>query len=103
MGHLSLVTSLDEWRALKARHKLTTPAEEELVLQGQRLWLMPQELVYIPIKFQAWQHGAVRLDDAAAAADAPLPAPGSMPAKELAALPIARRTIQLSVLNVRQG
>ena len=53
MGHLSLVTSLDEWRALKARHKLSTPAEEELVLQGQRLWLMPQELVYIPIKFQA--------------------------------------------------
>ena len=73
------------------------------MLQGQRLWLMPQELVYIPIKFQAWQHGAVRLDDAAAAADAPLPAPGSMPAKELASLPIARRTIQLSVLNVRQG
>ena len=24
MGHLSLVTSLDEWRALKARHKLST-------------------------------------------------------------------------------
>ena len=102
MGHLSLVTSLDEWRALKARHKLSTPAEEELVLQGQRLWLMPQELVYIPIKFQAWQHGAVRLDDAGAAEHAPLPAPGSMPAKELAALPIARRTIQLSVLNVKQ-
>ena len=71
------------------------------MLQGQRLWLMPQELVYIPIKFQAWQHGAVRLDDATA--DNPhLPAPGSMPAKELAALPIARRTIMLSVLNVKQ-
>ena len=55
------------------------------MLQGQRLWLMPQELVYIPIKFQAWQHGAVRLDDSAAAESPPLPAPGSMPAKELAA------------------
>ena len=44
----------------------------------------------------------MRLDDAGAAEHAPLPAPGSMPAKELAALPIARRTIQLSVLNVKQ-
>ena len=39
--------------AMQARHKLSTPAEEELVLQGRQLWLMPQELVYIPIKFQA--------------------------------------------------
>ena len=99
-GHLSLVTSVDEWRALKVRHNLNTPAEEELVLQGQRLWLMPQELVYIPIKFQAWQHGAVLLDDVSD--EPPSFSPGELPAKELAALPIARRTIGVNVLNVKQ-
>lgn len=39
---LSIVTDINEWRALKARAGLSTPAEERLVLQGSRLWLMPQ-------------------------------------------------------------
>ena len=99
-GQLSLVTSVEEWRALKARHKLNTPAEQELVLHGQRLWLMAQELVYIPIKFQAWQHGAVLLDDVSD--EPPRFSAGDLPAKELAALPIARRTIGVNVLNVKQ-
>ena len=52
LGHLSLITAVDEWRALKAIHGLTTPVEDNLLLHGRQLWLQAQELVYIPIKFQ---------------------------------------------------
>jgi len=39
---------------------LGTPAEE-LVVNGDQIWLMPHEMIYCPFKYQAWQHGQVQL------------------------------------------
>jgi len=36
---LSIVTDLDEWRALKARAGLSTPAEDKLVLQVKNIYI----------------------------------------------------------------
>ena len=70
------------------------------MLQGQRIWLMPQEMVYIPFKFQAWQHGVVRLDNPHAVDD--LVSSEGVSPREIAAQPIGRRSIAVSVLNVTQ-
>ena len=35
------------------------PVEEGLLLNGTQLWLQAHELVYVPIKYQGWQHGQV--------------------------------------------
>ena len=101
LAHTSIVTSVQEWRALKALHDVQTPAEEKLVLQGQQLWLMPQEMVYIPIKYQAWQHGHVSANE-----DAP-EGPSAQQllqsgARAVAAAPIVRRSILLTICNVKQ-
>lgn len=106
-GQLSIVSSLDEWRALKLRDGLNTPGEDQMVLHGQQLWLMPQELVYIPLKFQSWQWGQVPLEPPAAAlgavtgvsADATATAGGS---GEAAGQPISQRSLAVRVLNVQQ-
>jgi len=60
---------------------------------------MPQEMVYIPFKLQAWQHGAVRLD---APHEDPGGAAAELSARAAAALPIGRRAIAVSVLNVQR-
>jgi hypothetical protein len=70
------------------------------------LWLMPQELVYIPFKFQAWQHGAVRPGATHAPPTAAHTAGGAAGGGGStgggAADPIPRRAIAVSVLNVQR-
>jgi len=113
LGHLSLVTAVDEWRALKAIHGLSTPSEENLLLHGRQLWLQAHELVYIPIKYQGWQHGQVALHGApaaAAAAEAEATSPtrgrrvvaaAALSPAEVAAQPLGKRTLIVRVLNVQ--
>lgn len=112
LGHLSVVSSADEWRSLKQLHGLHgTPVEEGLVLNGTSLWLQAQELVYIPLKYQGWQHGQVVLGGAAGSganggADAAEYAPnyggsGAAHAARTAAMPLGRRTLTVRVLNVK--
>ena len=98
LGHLSIVSSLDEWRSLKQRANLATPAEENLVIQGRQLWLMPNEMVYVPFKYQGFQHGQVALHEPS---PPPLPPSASRSASALAAMPLAKRTISVRVLNVK--
>ena len=59
LGHVSVVSSADEWRSLKRIAGISTPVEDNMLLNGRQLWLQAQELVYIPIKYQGWQHGQV--------------------------------------------
>ena len=113
LSHLSLVHSVDEWRSLKALHGLTTPVEENLLLNGRQLWLQAQELVYIPIKYQGWQHGQVALHSASAAIEAQPHYGGGAGATNVglsssaasaavtAAMPLPRRTVMVRVLNVK--
>ena len=84
------------WQAL---HGLQTPAEDQPVDAGQRLWLLPQELVYLPIKFQAWQHGQVTVDTTEQSP--PSAGAGGQTGRELPSSPIAQRTVVLRVLNVQ--
>jgi len=77
---------------LKAQHGLNTPAEE-LLLKGQQLWLMPQETVFILLKYQAWQHGQVRLDRNRAQSSEQI--------KHDASFAIARRSIHVCISNVK--
>ena len=114
LGHVSLVSSADEWRSLKALHNLhSTPVEEGLLLNGTQLWLQAHELVYVPIKYQGWQHGQVTQQGggggggggAGEAADGGYSAPtygsGSATAAMTAAMPLGRRTLTIRVLNVK--
>ena len=124
LGHVSLVADLGEWRSLKSLHGLPTPAEDGMLLQGRQLWLQPQELVYVPIKYQGWQHGqvapthseldaaggtagvqaasAAREQHAAAQAAAAASRRGGASAAALtAAMPLGRRTLTIRVLNVK--
>ena len=78
---------------------MQTPAEDQPVDAGQRLWLLPQELVYLPIKFQAWQHGQVTVDTTEQSP--PSAGAGGQPGRELPSSPIAQRTVVLRVLNVQ--
>jgi len=92
LSNLTIVTSKQEWMSLKAQHGLNTPAEE-LLLKGQQLWLMPQETVFIPLKYQAWQHGQVRLDRNRAQSSEQI--------KHDASFAIARRSIHVCISNVK--
>jgi nephrocystin-4 len=88
---------------------LATPVEDGMLLNGRQLWLQAQELVYIPIKYQGWQHGQVALHSSA-----PEPpqyaqnygaggvmASGPSAAAITASMPLGRRTITVRVLNVK--
>jgi nephrocystin-4 len=104
LGHVSLVTDIDEWRSLKAIHGLTTPAEDGVIL-GRQLWLQPQELIYIPIKYQGWQYGQVALHDDSMSGASSQVVGHSMAtaatAANVAARPLAARTLALHVRNVK--
>jgi len=100
LSHLSIISAVQEIQALKWQRSVA-PSAEELTMQGRQLWLMPHEMVSIPFKFQAWQHGQVSL-----VANAPTQRPFDpeqflQSAQAAASSAIVRRSILVNVLNAK--